>query len=357
MNLHWGHAQMWWLVLVPVGALALLVYGHQARRHLIERAGEHPLIIKLLASHSPERRLFKHLLLMLALVALTVTAFRPQHGRRPETMRPTGIDIAIAFDISKSMLARDVPPSRLDAAREELGRMMSALRGHRVALVPFAGIAFKQSPLTADRSAIRMYLKSLDPQQMPVGGTNLAMAITQSVELLTGGEDRGDRASRSRVVLLMTDGEDIASEANEDAKAAARKAAEAGVLIYAVGVGTRLGEPIPLLNADGTHAGYQQDSRGKPIYSKLNLTLLEELAQLADPEHPDAQRVFLYDGGDPVSQKLARAFDGLQKSAMESAIRHKYGEKYHWALIPVLLLLLLDLGVSERRPKPKEDVG
>jgi len=338
-----------WLVLVPVVAALAFVYGHQIRRRLVQRAGQVRLVQDLLATFSLEKRLFKQLLMVLGIAAAAAATMRPQFGVIPEAVRPSGIDVAVAFDISKSMLARDVQPSRLGAAQALLKQLLDQLVGHRVALVPFAGIAFTQSPLTADKSAIRLYLDSLDPRVMPVGGTNLAMAIEEGLRLLTSREDRGDRASRSQVILLVTDGEDMADAQGEAAKAAAKKAGEAGVRIYAVAVGTRLGEPIPLLNDDGTHAGYQRDSNGKPIYSKLNLPMLEELARLAAPEDPDTRRVFLLDGATAVPTEIAHAFDSLQKATLEGNVKQKRGQKFQYVLVFAVFLLLFDVFVGERR--------
>lgn len=352
--MRWGQPDLWWLAILPIVAIALWVYGHMMRRHVARRAGSHPLVARLMATFSPERRLLKQLVFGLALALAVAAAIRPQYGRRPEALQQTGIDVAIAFDISKSMLARDVQPSRLDAARLQLSALLGLITGDRVGLVPFAGIAFTQSPLTADQSAIKLYLDSLDPKQMPVGGTNLAMAIERGVSLLTGPLDRGERSGRTRVLLLITDGEDVAGDDGEAAKEAARTAAEAGVRIYAVAVGTRLGEPIPIVGPDGSHKGYQKDSEGKPIYSKLDVKLLEEITRLADPEATDAQRVYQYDGSADMAAPLAAELDTLQKTALESAMRHRYGEKFQFLLFPAILLLLLDLLIGERRRRPRE---
>ena len=354
--MRWGEPSLWWLSFVPVIAIVLLVYGHLIRRQLLAKAGHIPQIKTLIETLSMERRLTKQLMIVLALILVTVAALRPQYGRRPETLRQSGIDIAIAFDISKSMLARDTQPSRLQAARRQLSDLMDRLSGDRIALVPFAGIAFTQSPLTADQGAIRMYLDSLDPKQMPVGGTNLAMAMEEGVRLLTGKQDRGDQGARSRVLLLMTDGEDVATDQGEAAKAAAQKAAEAGVKVFAVAIGTRLGEPIPIYNDDGSHAGYQKDRSGKPIVSSLNMTLLEELVRLADPESPDAQRVFQFEGSTSIAGPLAAELDTLQKTALANAMRHTYNEKFQYVLLPAILLLLMELFISERRRRRKDEV-
>ncbi len=347
--MRWGESSLWWLWILPVLSLLLFAYGQLIRRYLLKSLGHSALIRRLLESYSPERRLFKQLLLLLSICLLVLAALRPQYGRRPEPIRQTGIDLAVAFDISKSMLARDVAPSRLEAARGALMHLLGSLHGHRMALVPFAGVAFTQTPLTEDKSAIRLYLRQLDPQQMPVGGTNLSMAINQGVDLLTGKKDRGDRASRSRVLLLITDGEDASEDQGEAAKEAARKAAEAGVMLYTLAVGTRLGEPIPMLNEDGTHAGYQKGQDGKPIYSKLNLPLLKELTRLADPGQMEEQRVFVEDAQGGAILALGESLEHLQKSTMEGAIRHRHGEKFQYLILPALLLLLGDLLLGERR--------
>lgn len=347
--MRWGQPDLLWVCAVPLAALLLWIYGAAVRRRLVARAGHLPLVQKLVSTFSPQRRLIKQFLFGLALVLLAVTLLRPQFGRRPEALRQSGIDVAIAFDISKSMLARDVPPSRLQAARTLLTRLAALMTGDRIALVPFAGVAFTQSPLTADNSAIRLYLDSLDPQQMPVGGTNLGMAITQATQLLVGRADKAENTGRSRVILLLTDGEDVAPGAGEAAKKAAQKAAEAGIKLYAIGVGTMVGEPIPLVDGNGQHAGYQKGLDGKPIYSKLNLPLLETLAQLADPQNVKAKHVWAYDGTTDVAAELAAALGDLQKTTLEASIRHQFGEKFQYALLPAILLLLAELLLAERR--------
>ena len=247
------------------------------------------------------------------------------------------------------MLVKDVQPSRLQAAQRLLADLMVQLMGDRIALVPFAGIAFTQSPLTADQGAIRLYMDSLDPSQMPVGGTNLAAAIREGVKLLTGKEDRGDRSSRSRVLLLITDGEDVATDKGEAAKKAAQDAAKAGVSIFAIAVGTRTGDPIPLTDDEGRHLGYQTGSDGKSIYSKINVNLLEDLARLSDPENSDAKRVFQLDGQSSVTAALVTELDTLQKTALKTTMRETYNEKFQYLLLPALLLLLAELLLSERR--------
>jgi Ca-activated chloride channel family protein len=349
--MRFAYSDLWWLFSIPILALLLMGFASWKRKQTRLLLGDPELISTLTSSLSVEKRLIKSILIMLALIAVCLGSLRPQFGRRSEVQQQSGIDIAVAFDISKSMLARDVQPSRLEAARSQLSMLIQQLSGDRVALVPFAGIAFTQSPLTADKSAFRLYLKSLSPKQMPVGGTNLAMAIREAMKRLSSSQDRGDRASRSQVILLMTDGEDLSKSTGDDVKQAAQEAKEAGILIYAVAVGTRSGEPIPILNEDGSHAGYQRDRQNKPIYSKLNMTLLQEIARITDPEHPDEAKVFNLDSNQSVVLQLTQALNRLQKSKLESTVRHRYGEKYFYAVIPALFFLLLELLITDRKKR------
>jgi Ca-activated chloride channel family protein len=357
-----AYPNLWWLAILPAIALALMLYARWRRGQVTRALGDRHLIDMLTTSVSLEKRLIKAVMILLALGALVFAALRPQFGRRSEVQQQSGIDIAVAFDISKSMLARDVYPSRLDAARNLLTQVVNQMNNHRLALIPFSGIAFTQSPLTADKSAFRLFLRGLNPQQMPIGGTNLAMAISEGTKRLSSNSDRGDKLSRSSVLLLITDGEDLAQETREEIKTAVKDANEAGVIIYAIAVGTVSGEPIPILNKDGTYAGYKRDRAGKPIHSKLNLELLRDIIEqntpTADPSAKDQdevakyrklKRVFLLDGHQDLVSDLATSFSKLKQHKLNSSIRHRYGEKYAYALIPALILLLLEMLISDRR--------
>lgn len=345
--MRWGYLEHLWIAAAPLVVLILYAYGRWRRNIQLKRAGDHFLVEQLLKTLSPERRIIKRFCMFFAIVLLTLAALRPQYGQEQTTIRKAGIDVAIAFDISKSMLARDVVPSRIMAARTALKKLLNNISGDRIALVPFAGISFVQSPLTGDQSAIEMYLDELNPLQMPVGGTNLAEAIRRSTGLLTGSADKGDRGARSRVVLLITDGEDNHPDRAAAARAAAKQASEQGVLVLAIAVGTAVGEPIPILDGVGNHLGYVRGQNGQPVVSKLNLSLLEELTgttgETADP------RVFLFNGENDVITPLTATLKGLQRSALEIAMRHRYNEKYQYLLFPAILLLLIECLLSDRR--------
>lgn len=345
--MRWGQLDLLWIAAGPLVVLALFGFASWRRRKIVENLGEHPLISQLLETFSMERRIIKRFCLFFGFVLITVAALRPQYGQKQSVVRRAGIDVAVAFDISKSMLARDVVPSRLISARTALKSILAQVKGDRIALVPFAGIAFIQSPLTGDQRAIEMYLDELDPKAMPVGGTNLAEAISRSTALLTGQKDKGDRGERSRVILLITDGEDNNPDRSKAALKAAEEAREAGIFIYAMAVGTAVGEPIPILGSDGTHQGYVKDNAGQTVVSKLNLELLEKLtdANLGD----GSQRVIRFEGDQSSADAVSASFKSLQQSALEMAMRNRYNEQYQYFLVPAFLLLLAEVLISERK--------
>ena len=323
----------WLLVGVAVLGIAATVAVARRRRHLA-RVGDPDLIERITQSHSPARVAVRRGLLVTGLALLSLAAARPQMGGTSVHTRTSGIDVVFALDISKSMLAKDMLPSRLQAARLLIEGLMARMGTDRVGLVPFAGVAFAQCPLTRDLSAISVYLRALDPDSIPVGGTAIGRALTVAVELLSG---EGKHA-KERVVVLITDGEDHDS----DPAAAAAVAAEAGIKVYTVGMGSVAGEPIPLYHADGSLQGYVKDRAGQFVYSRLDETALRATAEKTGGIY------FPYQG-DATLTALSGALKELQDTELESSVRRQYDERFQYALGPALLLLALEAWLGERR--------
>jgi Ca-activated chloride channel family protein len=379
-----AYPELWWLALLPLSALILMGYASWRRAQITRLIGEARLVQLLTTSLSLEKRIIKLTLILLGMGALVCAALRPQFGQRAEMQVQSGIDIAVAFDVSKSMLVQDIPPSRLGAAQALLRQLVNRLSSHRLALVPFAGIAFTQSPLTADKSAFRLFLKGLDPRQMTRGGTDIAAAIKEGVNRLSGASDRGDKRSRSRVLLLITDGENLGrgsasnskdgaaptSQLTPEIREAVEEANQQRVVIYAVAVGTAFGDPIPIVDKEGKHQGYKRkEGTQELIYSKLNSALLEEIVELNMPtqasqdpsqsavqepaqelgDMKSIQRVFQLDGQREVLNEIENSLSRLKKYEFQSMIRESNDEKYVYALIPALLLLWLELLISDQR--------
>jgi len=298
--------------------------------------GDPDLIARLADSACRKRQAIRRALLVTGLALLVVAAARPQMGGTTVKTRQAGIDVVFALDISKSMLAKDVAPSRLQASRLLLEGLMERMGPNRVALVPFAGVAFAQCPLTRDLSAIGVYLRSLDPESIPVGGTAMGRALSVATDLLTGKE--GEKRAQSKVVVLITDGEDHDS----DPKAAAQAAKEAGVKVFTIGMGSLAGEPIPLYHQDGSLQGYVKNRAGQFVYSRLDEDTLRTLAETTEG-------LYLPYQGDATLQTLSTALEALERTELESSLRRQYDERFQFALGPALLLLLLEAWLGDRR--------
>jgi Ca-activated chloride channel family protein len=325
---------LWLLLLVPAYVVGVaLRFGW--RRGMVGRLGDEAQVQRLLASVSPTRRMFKHGFVALGLLLVCLALARPQAGERTMLAPALGLDLVVALDFSKSMLAPDPKPSRIARAKGELGRLIDRLQGDRLGLVAFAGETLSY-PLTTDYNAAKLFWRELSPMDMPVGGTAIGKAVVAATRLLTG--VRGKGPPRAQVILLLTDGEDHESEPLE----AAKQAAKLGIRIYAVGIGSPSGEPIPLVNEDGSFAGYMQKD-GKPVTTRLNEDVLRRMAELTEGHYfsMSGQRF----QADPIIAGLAK----LNRSELESRLIKHYDEVFYWFLFPGLLLLLIDTVLGDRR--------
>lgn len=346
--LTWGNENfLWFLLAIPALLASYLLYWRW-KLHAAARL-DRP---RLLAWRSGRKQVLRFSLTLLALVLIIIAVARPQWGERKRKVTREGIDIVLALDISKSMLAADVNPSRLRAAKDELIRALGQLRGDRVGLVVFTGVSFAQSPLTGDYGAIRFYLRKLDPEDMPVGGTASGRAILDSIELLTGerlgrsgqGKEapthsKAFKRARTQVIVLVTDGEDHQG----DPVQAARVAAERGIKIYPVGFGSDKGEPIPNYDKTGRLQGYKKDKRGNTVYTRLNDKPLKEMASLTGGTY------YHYDGQGSMANAITTTLNELEKEELEALLRVEYEDRFYLFLYPGLLLLLLASLLGDRR--------
>jgi Ca-activated chloride channel family protein len=268
----------------------------------------------------------------LLLFALALT--QPQCGSRTELARRRGIDLVVALDASKSMLARDVAPDRLDRAKLELNSLLDSLKGDRVGIVAFAGDAYVQCPLTSDYAAAKLFLKAVDPEQMQQGGTNIGAALQLAQSML----ENADRGAKDRVVVLLSDGEDLSGEEME----AAESLKAAGIKVYAVGIGSEAGEPIPELGKGGEVVGYKKDASGNTVLTRLDRAGLEGIAQLTGGE-------FFYQPHGVAVQEVAARIDRLQKSEIESRLTVRWDERFQAFLAPGVLLFALGTLLPGRR--------
>lgn len=312
--------------------LALAVAGIAAvvrrRRALVRAAGPLAHVVAPTANRlRPAARLGASVL-GLALLALALS--RPQCGTRAELQRRYGIDLVVVLDASRSMLAADVAPDRLARAKLEVSALLDGLAGDRVALVVFAGEAFVACPLTTDYAAARLFLRSVEPEAIPRQGTGLAAALARAREALGASE----RAARSRVVLVVSDGED--HEGN--VASAARALADGGARIFALGVGTAAGAAVP------PRAGARE--RRDPVLTRLDPVTLR---LLADVGHGEVYEVGAAGAGlAPFRAELER----MERTELEGRVAVVYEDRYALLAFPAFLLLLVGMLLREARSPP-----
>jgi Ca-activated chloride channel family protein len=327
-------AEGWFLALVLVPALAgFFAWTSARRRRALLRFADARLLPLLRPAASDWRRRAKAAMVLAAVAFLIVSLARPQFGTTTEEVRRKGIDLVIAVDVSRSMLAQDVRPNRLGLARQEIAGLVDRLKGDRVGLVAFAGEAYLLCPLTVDYGAVQMFLDILDTDLVPTPGTNLPAAIAAARAAFEVTE------RKHKVLLLLTDGEGHEG----DAVKASEEARAEGVRIYTVGVGTPRGEFIPELDAEGKVTGYQKDGSGELVRSALDETTLQKIALVADGKYHPAS----YEERELTA--IADDLGGMEKKDLKSQMIVRYKDRYQWVLALAVALLIAEPLVSERR--------
>lgn len=332
-------AQPLFLALVLVGlALGLLALFLALRRRSRVRALlNERLSPKLTPGVSEWRPAVQGGLYGLGLMLFGFALAQPQCGSKSELLKRKGIDVVVVLDASKSMLARDIQPSRLERAKLELSTLLDELKGDRVGLVVFAGDAFIQSPLTSDYSAVKLFLRAVDPDQMPQGGSNIGAALKLSKQVL----DNADRGAKERVIVLLSDGEDLFGEVNEAVDALK----DGNVQVLAIGVGSEGGEPIPIFNRRGEFVDYKKDTNGETVITRLDRAGLTAIAEATGG-------TFFYQPRGVAMGQVVERIDQMQKSELESRVTMRYNERFQEYAIAGLALLVAGMLLLPSRRRP-----
>jgi Ca-activated chloride channel homolog len=328
-----------WLLLGTALALvvgALLVLGGLATTRAVARFGDPERVRALVTADPDKRRAWKGVLLVSAVALAFVAAAQPQYGKGTRLIPATNVDVVVVLDYSKSMYARDVEPSRIFRAKLEVTRLVRDLEGARFAAVAFAGepMGF---PLTADGSAIAQFLRQLDPNDMPVGGTAIARALEQARELL-----RRDpkSAEHRRIILLVTDGEDLEG----DPVAAAREIGAEGTTLHVVQIGGRTPEPIPDVGPDGKIVGWRKDREGRALTTELSPEGEKQLAAVAEAGQGKLVRA---EKGTTGIDQIAAELKKQMKSELGEKVETVYADVYFYPLGFAILLLLAEVFVGD----------
>lgn len=330
------HPQLLWLALgLPAVVAAGLVLWTRRRRRAAALLGSADLLARLGAGEMRRFPWLRLALLATAAAALGIAAAGPRWGLESVEEQSSSADIVLALDVSKSMLARDIQPDRLERERVLARRVLRELPGDRIGLVAFAGRAYILSPMTVDHGALQLYLDALDPEIVSQGGSSLASALRQATDLARGPQDAGRGA-----VVMVTDGE--ALEERDAVLEAAERAARVGITVHAVGVGTPEGAPIPEGGDDEAPGGYKRGPDGEVVISRLDEGLLREVASRTGGRY-----VRLGEAG--ATDAILRTLQGLDRVEGEAGRRVRARERYVWFVLAALLLLGVDGIVAGRQ--------
>ena len=331
---------LWALFSLPL-FLLLFVYAYHRRKKLAARFASISMFPKIATSLSPFRRAIKASLLLLGIAFLILALARPQWGRQMEHIERKGLDIVLLQDISLSMLAEDVKPNRLVRSRHEISAFLDTLSGDRVGLVAFSGEAQTMVPLTLDYGTVQLVLRDLEPGWL-MPGTDLSAAIDKGLQMFR----RSKVPSKYAVMVLMSDGEEQDAMAVEKAK----EAAEAGIRIYTVGIGSKEGVPIPEPSKNGEVA-YHKDRFGNIVTTHLEESTLQEIANIT------GARYFYASPGEFQLQKVLSEIQNMEKRDTSSDQVENYQDRYQIFLAIAALLFLMEALLSERGKKRKQVAG
>lgn len=316
------------LLLLPFLAVFYL-YSNYRRRKNIRRFGDPVLLAQLMPDVSKYRPDIKFWIIFVVIGLFSVLLARPQFGSKQETVKRKGVEVIIALDISNSMLAQDVQPSRLEKAKRLISRLVDELDNDKIGMIVFAGDAFTQLPITSDYISAKMFLESISPSLISKQGTAIGEAINLAVRSFTPQEGVG------RAIVVITDGENHEGGAVEAAKVAAEK----GIQVSVLGVGMPDGAPIPV---DGTN-DFRRDRDGNVVVTRLNEQMCQEIAQAGDGIYV---RV---DNSNAAQKAIAQEINKMAKADVETQVYTEFNEQFQAVAWIILLLLLAEMLILERK--------
>jgi Ca-activated chloride channel homolog len=323
---------LWALLLLPVLAF-FFARAEQRGAEKLQLFVAARLLPQLAGTVNRARRTFRFVLLLLVFGLVIVSLARPRWGYAYDEVKRKGLDLLLAVDVSRSMLSNDVQPSRLERVKLATQDLINELQGDRVGLIAFAGRAFLQAPLTIDYDAAVDSINELDTKIIPEGGTNISDAIALATRTF------GKSATGNRALIIFTDGEELSGDAIQ----AAKVAADAGVRIFTIGVGTPGGSLIPIEGESGGTA-FVKDAKGEVVKSKLDETRLREIAQAADGFY-----LHLENGPRTMKQLFDEGLGKMKVADINARLSRRPIERYEWPLAAAILLFALALLINDRR--------
>ena len=318
---------LWLLLIIPILIIMKIMMWYVQRKKL-SRIGNPTLLTELMPYISRFRPWVKFLLLITALSSLILALARPQFGSKISHEKRNGIEAIIALDISNSMLAQDVQPSRLDKSKLMIENLINSFINDKIGLVVFAGEAYVQLPITSDYVSAKMFLSDITPNLISAQGTDIARAIRVSLSSFTQQKGVG------KAIILITDGEDNEGGALE----AVKEAKEKGVNVFILGVGDSKGAPIPLGNGE-----YLKDNHGQTVMTALNENMCKEIAQAGSGTYIHIDNTSL------AQEQLNNELSKLQKGDSDAVVYSEYNEQFQIVALFSFILLLIEVCLLERK--------
>ena len=314
--------------------VAVYVVACRQRKRALRRYGSPELLGAMMPEVSPQRPALKFWITFTALCFMVLLLARPQFGTKMETIKRQGIETVIALDISNSMLAEDVAPNRLEKSKNIISRLVEGFADDKVGLIVFAGDAFIQLPITSDFISAKMFLESISPDLIARQGTDIKAAIDMGTRSFTPREGVG------KAIIIITDGENHEGGAKEAAKAAAEK----GMMVYVMGVGSPEGAPIPA----GRNGDFRRDKEGNVVVTRLNEQMCQEIAAAGNGVY------IRIDNTNNAQKMLQKEIDKLAKADIETTTYSEYNEQFMvMAWIAFVLLLLEMLLMTKKNSRLK----
>jgi len=325
--------------LIPV-LLGMFWFSWHFRKRALRRFGQEKVLKVLMPWRSVRRPWFRFALLLIAFSMLILALANPLVGSRMQEAKHEGIDVMIALDVSRSMLAEDIRPNRLERAKMAVSRLIDRLENDRVGIVVFAGNAITQVPITTDHSAAKMMLRTVSTNSVNVQGTAIGSAIERAMASFQGDD------LKNKVIIIVSDGENHI----DDPVVQARLAAQAGVIIHTVGIGTQAGAPIPVYR-NNQLSGFLRDNEGNTVVSRYDEATLRAIAEATGG-------VFRHGtGADLGLNSILDEIRKMEKDTFEVVVFADYQSRYHYFVALALLFLVLEIFIFERKNKWLEKIN
>ena len=320
---------LYWLAIIPLLIIVYVLLRWRQDR-MFQRFASLEMRDYLIPERSNRRGIFKFVVFLLMIACLILGLANLQSGSKMEEVKREGIDLYLALDVSNSMNAQDIVPSRLDRSKQAINKLISELEGDRIGVIVFADKAFVQLPITTDYAAAKMFLSTVNTGTVASQGTAIGEAINLAIKSFPEDE-------RSKAIVIISDGED---HENEAAMEAAREASKKGIRIYTIGMGLAEGAPIPEINQYGRQVGYRKDKNGNTIITRLDEEMLRRIADTGGGVYVRASNSNV--GLENIYKDIAK----MDKSEIETKVFTDYEDQFQWFIGAAILLLLLEIFMS-----------